>query len=74
MDTSIEIWGSILRYMFITHTLRPGPPGPPYPLQETLPAQPWLLQHLTLLFSRYAPCPSPIIEERCLAELTTGGS
>ena len=32
---TIEIWGSILDYFFINHTLRPGHAGPPYPLQET---------------------------------------
>ena len=32
---TIEVWGSILHYISINHTIRPGPAGPSYPLQET---------------------------------------
>ena len=38
IDEGLKLWGSILHYIFINHTIRPGHAGPPYPLQETPPA------------------------------------
>ena len=33
---TLKLWGSILHYIFINHTIRPGHAGPPYPLVRSV--------------------------------------